>query len=299
MYRKLHETRAVKTTMHIIETCLVILTNRCTGVPIVTTGVCYRELYVFNTVCQYLRQSTDMNSHMNRTNMIVSLLFLVCSLSFPRGVESYVRSAHEGHFPYVWDTMSQSNVVWTRGSLLQHLLGSAAMRMTDNQIRFIPAGWTIVDFEGGGGGYAECTPYADALCRVVGEELLHGMGVGAGSLIFPVAGVPVHVHGNTTHVCKNGVGRISAASDVEGTRYDISVCDVVDGPIDVLVTHDRVRHNPHPGHMKLLNRILATLILRFSSLSLLVPCKDIRLETTLLQQRATFWSDWSLSHRYT
>lgn len=232
-------TRAVKTAMQIMETCLVIHTSTCTGLPIGTVGVFFRKLHVFNTPCKYLRQSTDMTSCMSTINTS-NVLFLVYLWTFPLGVEPYVRSAHEGRFPYVWDTMSESHVSWMRGSLLQHLLGSAAMRMTDNRMRFIPAGWTVIAVDGVQTGYAECRPHQKSLCQVVGSELLPEMGVGVGSLIFPIAGVPVHVHGNTSHVCKNGIGRISAASDIGETRYDISVCDVVDGPIDVLFTHDRI-----------------------------------------------------------
>jgi hypothetical protein len=171
-------------------------------------------------------------------------IFVLYSLTFPCVVEPYVRSAHEGHYPYIWDTISQRNVIWSRGSLLQHVLGASAVRMTDNRIRFIPAGWTLIPVDNGGVGSAPCRPSKDALCLVGGSELFLEKGVGVGSMIFPVAGVPVHIHGNTSHVCKDGVGRITEASDRGGSRYDISVCDVVDGPIDVLFTHDRVRYNP-------------------------------------------------------
>lgn len=234
-------TRAVKTIMQIMETCLVTLTKRCAGVVIDITGVFFRKLCVFNTIYKYLRQSTNMTYRMGRMKgMDISALLFIVSLTFLKGVESYVRSAHEGRFPYVWDTISQKHVSWMRGSLLQHLLGSAGMRMTDNRMRFIPAGWTVISVGGVDGGYSACLPHAHALCKVVGSELLPEMGVGVGSLIFPIANIPVHVHGNTSHVCKNGMGRISAASDIEGDRYDISVCDVVDGPIDVMFTHDKV-----------------------------------------------------------
>ena len=172
------------------------------------------------------------------------LTFLFCCSTFPCTVSSYVRSAHEGHFPYVTDTISGRSVVWSRGSLLQHVLGSAAVRMTDNRVRFIPAGWTLIPFIRDDLPFAPCKPCAEALCQVQNSQLMHSVGVGAGSMIFPIARTPVIVHGNTTHVCKNGVGRHSEASDREGTRYDISVCDVVDGPIDVLFTHDRVCPGP-------------------------------------------------------
>ena len=66
-------------------------------------------------------------------------------------------------------------------------------------------------------------------------------GMGIGSLVFPIDGVEIRVHGNTSHSCKNGQGRISEASDVVEPIYDISVCDVVDGPLDILFVHDMVR----------------------------------------------------------
>ena len=170
----------------------------------------------------------------------LSIVFVCILGSLPCLVDSYVRSAHEGRFPYVWDTSSKKSVVWSRGSLLQRILGSSGVRMTDNRIRFISAGWSLIPYMRDDLPFARCKPCEDALCQVEDSELNQAIGVGVGSKKNPIAGTPIIVHGNTTHVCKNGVGRDSLASDTGGTRYDISVCDVVDGPIDVLFTHDRV-----------------------------------------------------------
>ena len=178
-----------------------------------------------------------MTRYTNIIAIVVPLLFSFTSLC---GVDAYVRSANEGHFPYVVDTLSTRGVVWARGSLLQRVLGASAVRMTDNRIRFIPAGWTVIANGDTGMQSVSCKPCVDALCRVWGSELFDAMGVGIGSLILPVTGVPVFVHGNTSHICKDGVGRTSEASDIGLTRYDISVCDVVDGPVDILFAHDRV-----------------------------------------------------------
>ena len=67
------------------------------------------------------------------------------------------------------------------------------------------------------------------------------MGVGEGSLIFPISGTDVVVHGNTSHACKNGRGRTSVAASESVFVYDISVCDVVEGSLNVLFEHNMVR----------------------------------------------------------
>lgn len=193
----------------------------------------------------------------SKVNGVGLLLFLLYLLALPEEVEPYVRSAHEGRFPHVWDTASLRPVIWVRGSMLQHVLGSSAVRVTDNRIRFIPAAWTLITV----GSYAtestSCTPHASALCRVSGSELRETLGMGIGSLVFPIDGMGVRVHGNTSHSCKNGKGRISEASDMVEPVYDISVCDVVDGPLDILFIYNRVRcvrcptRNQSPFYMNL------------------------------------------------
>ena len=124
--------------------------------------------------------------------------------------------------------------------MLQHVLGSSAMRITDNRIRFIPAAWTLITQQDDATGSTLCFPHASALCSVHGSELVNSFGMGKGSLVFPIEGTEVRVHGNTSHSCKNGKGRSSEASDTVAPVYDISVCDVVDGPLDILFVHDTV-----------------------------------------------------------
>ena len=168
------------------------------------------------------------------------LLFLLSFLTICEDVAPYVRSAHEEHFPYVMDTASLRAVIWVRGSMLQHVLGSSAVRITDNRIRFIPAAWTLVTTGSYASFSAQCVPHVSALCMVTSPELRNTLGMGIGSLVFPINGLEIRVHGNTSHSCKNGQGRTTEASDVVEPIYDISVCDVVDGPLDILFVHDRV-----------------------------------------------------------
>jgi hypothetical protein len=203
--------------------------------------VSHKERTALMPVSRKCRGSSRGLHHPKRKWQGGSLLLLACLLALPHVSETYVRSTHEGRYPYVWDTETQQPVVWVRGSLLQRVLGASAVRVTDNRIRFIPAAWTLVESGGVGASSAECVPDRRALCRVSGHQHRDTMGVDMGSLVFPIAGNPVRVHGNTTHVCKYGNGRTSEASDVAEPLYDISVCDVVDGPLDVLFVHDRVR----------------------------------------------------------
>jgi len=187
------------------------------------------------------------NPRFYKMNGVGVLLFLLHLLTLPKEVEPYVRSAHESRFPHVWDTVSLRPVIWVRGSMLQHILGASAVRVTDNRIRFIPAAWTLITTGSYATASTPCTPHASALCSVSGSELRETLGMGIGSLVFPIDGMTVRVHGNISHSCKNGKGRISEASDVVEPVYDISVCDVVDGPLDVLLIHDRVRYVQFPA----------------------------------------------------
>ncbi|KAJ1464958.1 hypothetical protein T484DRAFT_1757723, partial [Baffinella frigidus] len=162
--------------------------------------------------------------------IIVNIVFAIIHLTGSGAKTNPVDDLHASLRP----------VIWVRGSMLQHVLGSSAVRVTDNRIRFIPAAWTLITV----GSYAtestSCTPHASALCRVSGSELRETLGMGIGSLVFPIDGMGVRVHGNTSHSCKNGKGRISEASDMVEPVYDISVCDVVDGPLDILFIYNRV-----------------------------------------------------------
>jgi hypothetical protein len=149
---------------------------------------------------------------------------------------AYVRSISEDRFPYMIDTDSRRHLDWGSGSLLQHVLGSAAVRVSDNRVRFIPAGWAIMDTHSSS---ATCRPHRKALCIVEGDELNdEAIGVGNGSRIFPFHDTGVTVHGSTSHSCTHGAGRVVVASPSE--VYDVSVCDTVDGSLDVLFTHDRI-----------------------------------------------------------
>ena len=161
---------------------------------------------------------------------------------------AYVRSISEDRFPYMIDTDSQKALDWGSGSLLQHVLGSAAVRVSDNRVRFIPAGWSLLVVEGTS---TACHSHADVLCIVDGDELntdtgIGAMGVGRGSRIFPFYNTGVTVHSNTQHSCTHGAGRMCMAPNKNSSLnsidvYDVSVCDTVDGSLDVLFTHDRVR----------------------------------------------------------
>lgn len=260
-------TSEMKTAMHNIVACLHSEINICAGVPMVipcvVSGTC-----VYLILCMSVCGSLGMLPWLHKSGVVASLetrtrvvsrvgdslethlvckmkgigliLFLLHLLTLPEAVEAYVRSAHEGHFPYVWDTGSLRPVVWVRGSMLQRVIGASAVRITDNRMRFIPAAWTLTTT----GSYAtestSCIPHAFALCSVSGTELRGIFGMGTGSLVFPTAAMGVRVHGNTSHSCKNGIGRISQASDMVEPIYDVSVCDVVDGPLDILFVHDRV-----------------------------------------------------------
>jgi hypothetical protein len=180
-----------------------------------------------------------------KMNGVGPLLLLLFFFTLPRGGTPYVRSAHEGHYPYVWDSVSLRPVVWARGSMLQHVIGASAVRVTDNRIRFIPAAWTLLPAGGSTTCSSPCMPDAFALCTVSGHELRDTLGIGEGSLVFPIDGKEVRVHGNTTNMCKKGQGRTSEASDMFKSVYDISVCDVVEGLLDILFVHDRVCCPPH------------------------------------------------------
>jgi hypothetical protein len=159
---------------------------------------------------------------------------LLCVL---HGSVAYVRSISEDRFPYMIDTASGKALDWGSGSLLQHVLGSSAVRVSDNRVRFIPAGWALT---GARKSSAACRLHPAALCIVEGGELnTEAMGVGKGSRIFPFQSTGVEVHSKTSHSCRRGGGRVSAASPSE--VYDVSVCDTVDGSLDVFFTHDRVQ----------------------------------------------------------
>jgi hypothetical protein len=162
---------------------------------------------------------------------------LLCSV---QGCLCYVRSAHEDHYPHVWDTESKRAVVWTRGSMLQHVLWAEAIRVTDNRVRFIPAGWSMVSTLQNMSTFSSCVPHSHALCYVTGHGLSDSMGVGEGSMVFPTLGTDVWVHGTTSHSCLNGYGRTSMATNRSAMIYDISVCDVVDGSLSVLFVDDMV-----------------------------------------------------------
>jgi hypothetical protein len=166
------------------------------------------------------------------------LCLLMCLI---HGSVAYVRSISEDQFPYMIDTDSRKPLRWGRGSLLQRVLGSTAVRVTDNRIRFIPAGWALVAVEGAS---TTCRPQPEVLCVVEGDDLntedgVGAMGVGNGSRIFPFFNTGVTIHSNTKHTCTHGVGRTCMATP--SVLYDVSVCDTVDGSLDVLFTDDRVQ----------------------------------------------------------
>jgi hypothetical protein len=163
-----------------------------------------------------------------------TLCLLVCAL---HSSVAYVRSISEDRYPYMIDTDSQKPLDWGSGSLLQHVLGSSAVRVSDNRIRFIPAGWTILQTEKSS---TACLPHPEALCVVEGDKLDNqAVSVGHGSRIFPFQDTGVTVHSNTSHSCTHGMGRVCLASPSQ--VYDVSVCDTVDGSLDVLFTHDRIQ----------------------------------------------------------
>jgi hypothetical protein len=189
-------------------------------------------------LCMSIQNSMEMLGQCQGYSKI--LLFCLYLLTLPETARPYVRSAHEGHFPHVYDSASMRPVIWVRGSMLQHVLGASAVRITDNRIRFIPAAWTLVAREDDATKSTSCFPHISALCSDHGWELRDSFGMGEGSLVFPIAGTEIRVHGNTSHSCKNGIGRTSEASDMVKPVYDVSVCDVVDGPLDILFVHDTV-----------------------------------------------------------
>lgn len=118
--------------------------------------------------------------------------------------------------------------------MLQHVLGAEAVRVTDNRVRFIPAGWSMGSTLQDRSRFASCAPHPHALCRITGHELSDSMGVGEGSMVFPTNGIDVWVHGTTSHRCMNGYGRTSMETNRSAMIYDVSVCDVVDGSLSVL-----------------------------------------------------------------
>jgi hypothetical protein len=162
---------------------------------------------------------------------------------------AYVRSINEDRFPYMIDTESQKPLDWGSGSLLHHTLASSAIRVSDNRIRFIPAGWTVIQSQGSS---AACLPHSEALCIVNGNDIYEATGVGHKSKIFPAYDTGVTIHGNISHSCIHGSGRVCLASP--STVYDVSVCDTVDGSLDVLFVNDRV----HLVQIKLNNVLYVT-----------------------------------------
>ncbi len=162
---------------------------------------------------------------------------------------AYVRSINEARFPYMIDTESQKPLDWGSGSLLHHTLASSAVRVSDNRIRFIPAGWAVIHSQDSS---AACLPHSEALCIVNGNDIYEATGVGHKSKIFPAYDTGVTIHGNITHSCIHGSGRVCLASP--STVYDVSVCDTVDGSLDVLFVNDRV----HLVQIKLNNVLYVT-----------------------------------------
>ncbi|KAJ1469115.1 hypothetical protein T484DRAFT_1754662 [Baffinella frigidus] len=126
---------------------------------------------------------------------------------------------------------------------LTQKLDTAESRIKDLKIQLTQAttdlteaGWAIMDTHSSS---ATCRPHRKALCIVEGDELNNeAIGVGNGSRIFPFQDTGVTVHGSTSHSCTHGAGRVVVASPSE--VYDVSVCDTVDGSLDVLFTHDRI-----------------------------------------------------------
>lgn len=205
------------------------------------------------------------------------ICLLLCGI---HGSMAYVRSISEDRFPYMIDTDSRKPLDWGSGSLLQHVLGSAAVRVSDNRIRFIPVGWALILTQGAS---TECHPHTDVLCIVEGGELntdagIGAMGIGKGSRIFPFYHTGVTVHSNTYHSCTHGVGRTCIASPNTNTSihspelYDVSVCDTVDGSLDVLFTHDRVQlvHINISNPLYVISGIVVVLLIVFVTQNLAV-----------------------------
>jgi hypothetical protein len=237
--------------------------------------------------------------YMYRSPAAWLLCVIACFLQTPRGGLAYVRSVSEDRYPYMWDSETWTPVTWTRGSYLQRVLSSSAVRVTDNRVRFIPAGWAMLSIGPAAdqdawsyGGYSvACVPDIDALCRVKGPDLRVSLGIGEESRVFPVSGSGVFVHGSKSsrvdRACIHGVGRISGAVDVSRFVYDISVCDVVDGVLDVLFTRDRLQlvHINVNSTLYVLTGLLVVLIIVLVTQNLTVDILRYTCKTNTVENR--------------
>jgi hypothetical protein len=199
---------------------------------------------VFNTTGGQRKASLDMlaRSRLNTLLMNAVVVALVlCSLVL---CEAYVLSVDEDARPFLTDASPRGGVsgsgggesgcvYWHRGSMLQRLTSTTALRVTYNRVRFITHGFRPrIDKQ-----YtATCLPVQNALCQVDSNNL-NAVGIHTGSFVFPTQG-PVVVDAGSRHRCSDGSGR-DVVTNIP--RYDVSACDVIDNVVDVFYTKEGVQ----------------------------------------------------------
>jgi len=129
-------------------------------------------------------------------------------------------------------TASSGELVrWTTGPHNMALASVDGVRINDNRIRVLHAPLDATPLFS-----TPCARHADALCVVTGDGLVDSLGVGNGSLIFPVQ-QPVQLDPEFKfRGCSRGEGRVV----VTGGRYDISACDVFDSNLDIVFQNNQL-----------------------------------------------------------
>ena len=131
---------------------------------------------------------------------------------------SYYVALDQASAPFLktWDGVA---VDWSTGPVAALVDTSFAVRVNSRGMHFYQH-----DVNPRGAG-ARCKRHADALCETEG-----------GSLVFPERAAPRYAFG-ASHCGTNSVGRVVVAN---ASIYDISMCDLVQGQLDVIYWRDHL-----------------------------------------------------------
>jgi len=145
--------------------------------------------------------------------------------------ETWTTQLSEASLPAFRTASSGELVRWATGPHNMALASAHGVRITDNRIRVLHAPLDATPLFS-----APCARHADALCVVTSDGLVDSLGVGNGSLVFPMQ-QQVHLDPEFKfRGCSRGEGRVV----VTGGRYDISACDVFDSNLDIVFQNNRL-----------------------------------------------------------
>lgn len=158
----------------------------------------------------------------------MSAWLLLGLLLMPPPVAAWTVQLSENALPGLRVASNNEAVTWATGALNLALAADEGVRVTDNRLRVLTTPvHSSAEFS------VPCERHPDALCQVKGDDLAESLGIGDGSLIFPVNGTVNLDPEFQFRGCTRGTGRVLVTSG----RYDVSACDVFDSNLDVLL-HD-------------------------------------------------------------